>query len=486
MKKILFVLLAACLFAIACHAQNIDKISHRCKAPNGNVYALILIEGEGDITQTPCPSKTNFFFGNVDFSNAVVTGIPAGAGDVLAGATHTTNFIPFWSNGGAHTISDTPSSWDGTQYLWNLTTAGNSAFRMFLRPSATGQGIFQVGRLVGASSPSIRIDDAGGSGSVSIVGDTGGIQLDTTNSGNIAIGDATSGAIQLGASNNRINMSAASSVKIGDANNTGSNVILTVDDTNRLISADTSTGTFTVGDLALVGNRNIFTINDTANVVSIDNLNGGATKINDTLEAGATFDVATKISTVGNLGGSAQVVVNGAAGTVSANNTTGSGAIFNSTSKDTTIGDLVGLADLMDINATTHTALFAGLDITSIGQTASALNITRSTDTLSTSLANWSLTGVSTFNLNRTITAGGTTGAQTINKPNGTVNIAAGQSSIVITNSLVVSTSTIIATANANDTTCAVKNAVPTANTITINMTAACTAETRVAFWEFN
>ena len=96
------------------------------------------------------------------------------------------------------------------------------------------------------------------------------------------------------------------------------------------------------------------------------------------------------------------------------------------------------------------------------------------------------LTAVNRFLLNRTITAGGTTGNQTIDKPNGSVNIAAAGTSVVVTNSTVTTSSTVIAIANTNDASCAVKNAVPTANTITITMTAACGAETRVAFWVFN
>lgn len=81
-----------------------------------------------------------------------------------------------------------------------------------------------------------------------------------------------------------------------------------------------------------------------------------------------------------------------------------------------------------------------------------------------------------------TNTAGGTVGAQTINKPCGTVNVAAAGTSLVVTNSLV-STSTILSVqARTNDSTCAVKNYVPGSGSFTINMTAGCTAETSVGF----
>ena len=82
----------------------------------------------------------------------------------------------------------------------------------------------------------------------------------------------------------------------------------------------------------------------------------------------------------------------------------------------------------------------------------------------------------------KTVTGVGTTGAQVINKPTGTVNLASTDTSVVVTNSLVATTSIILATAGTNDATCAVKNVVAAAGSFTINMTAACSAETRVNF----
>lgn len=90
------------------------------------------------------------------------------------------------------------------------------------------------------------------------------------------------------------------------------------------------------------------------------------------------------------------------------------------------------------------------------------------------------------FNLYRTNTAGGTTGAQTINKPNGSVNFAAGATSLVVTNSMVSTSSNIIAVLQTNDATARVANVVPGSGSFTINLTAAATAETRCAFWVFN
>ena len=76
-----------------------------------------------------------------------------------------------------------------------------------------------------------------------------------------------------------------------------------------------------------------------------------------------------------------------------------------------------------------------------------------------------------------TITAVGTTGNQTINKPAGRVNIAASGTTVVITNSLVTANSIVMAVAATNDSTARVTNVVPAAGSFTIN-TVAVTAET--------
>lgn len=92
----------------------------------------------------------------------------------------------------------------------------------------------------------------------------------------------------------------------------------------------------------------------------------------------------------------------------------------------------------------------------------------------------WSFKDI--YDMDITITAGGTTGAQTIDKPAGRVNFAAAATSLVVTNSLVDTSTLVFATAQTNDATCVVKNVVPASGSFTINMTAGCTAETAVAF----
>lgn len=88
--------------------------------------------------------------------------------------------------------------------------------------------------------------------------------------------------------------------------------------------------------------------------------------------------------------------------------------------------------------------------------------------------------------LSKTITAGGTTGAQTINKTTGSVNFAAAATSLVVTNSFVTTSSVIIATVATNDTTMRSVQAVAGSGSFTIYANAAATAETRVNFIVIN
>jgi hypothetical protein len=85
-----------------------------------------------------------------------------------------------------------------------------------------------------------------------------------------------------------------------------------------------------------------------------------------------------------------------------------------------------------------------------------------------------------------TNTAAGTTGVQTINRPSGTINIAAGESSKDVNNSLCTTSSIVFAVVRTNDTTAYIKNVVPGAGSFTINLGAAATTETSVGFFVIN
>jgi hypothetical protein len=86
----------------------------------------------------------------------------------------------------------------------------------------------------------------------------------------------------------------------------------------------------------------------------------------------------------------------------------------------------------------------------------------------------------------KTVTAAGTTGAQTINKNAGTVNFAAAATSLVVTNSRVTANSIVIATVATNDTTMKSVIAVAGAGSFTLTANAAATAETRVNWLVIN
>lgn len=91
-----------------------------------------------------------------------------------------------------------------------------------------------------------------------------------------------------------------------------------------------------------------------------------------------------------------------------------------------------------------------------------------------------------TIYLNKTVTAAGTTGAQTINKVSGTVNFAAAATTLVVTNSLVTTSSTIYVSERTADATARIAHVVPAAGSFTITLTAAATAETSVGFLVVN
>jgi len=86
----------------------------------------------------------------------------------------------------------------------------------------------------------------------------------------------------------------------------------------------------------------------------------------------------------------------------------------------------------------------------------------------------------------KTVTTGGTTGAQTINKNAGSVNFAAADASKVVTNDRVSASSIIVATVATNDATMKSVQVVAAAGSFTLYSNAAATAETRVNFLIIN
>lgn len=112
---------------------------------------------------------------------------------------------------------------------------------------------------------------------------------------------------------------------------------------------------------------------------------------------------------------------------------------------------------------------------TMAGQNANAVAITGGT-----------IAGITALSLDKTITAGGTTGAQTINKPAGSVNFAAAATSLVVTNSLATTNSIVLCTVATNDATMTSAQAVAGAGSFTLYANVAATGETRVNFVVIN
>lgn len=96
------------------------------------------------------------------------------------------------------------------------------------------------------------------------------------------------------------------------------------------------------------------------------------------------------------------------------------------------------------------------------------------------------LTPDSNINVPTTVTAGGVTGNQTIDKVSGTVNFAAAATTLTVTNSLVTANSIVFTVVRTDDATATIKNVVPGAGSFVITLTAAATAETSVGFFVFN
>ena len=84
-----------------------------------------------------------------------------------------------------------------------------------------------------------------------------------------------------------------------------------------------------------------------------------------------------------------------------------------------------------------------------------------------------------------TVTAAATTGNRTIDKISGTVNIAAGDSTVTVTNSKVSTSSLIIPVIRTNDVAARIKNVVPGSGSFVIRTTPV-TAETSIGFIVIN
>jgi hypothetical protein len=120
LRSLLTTILLTLIIAGFASAQAIDKITRRCPAPNSSQYATILVQGNGDITYTPCPGRASIFNGIVNLSGAIVN----------LGLTDT--YIPVANITGG--LVDSGLSFSGDDYFFD-NLAGNASWNFSVRVS---------------------------------------------------------------------------------------------------------------------------------------------------------------------------------------------------------------------------------------------------------------------------------------------------------------------------------------------------------------
>lgn len=206
---------------------------------------------------------------------------------------------------------------------------------------------------------------------------------------------------------------------------------------------------------------------------------GGGISLSSAAPAANTFFYPSTI-TFGNTS-------NSSATNVQFNNSTG----FQQTSGETIMFRISNGSITTGFNPPSGTATHSVLKVDGyIDQDPSATGISRGVyiSTIIENAADWRALDIDygTIYLNNTITPGGTTGNQTIDKASGTVNFAAGASSLTVTNSWVNTSSIVLAVVRTNDATAYIKNVVCNNGNFVITLGAAATAETSVGFVVFN
>jgi hypothetical protein len=263
----------------------------------------------------------------------------------------------------------------------------------------------------------------------------------------------------------------------------------------------TGFASYTVGDIIYASTTTAFTrLNAGAAGTFLRFAGAGVAPVVSTLilpNAGTTGDIfhATASNTMGRLSAVAtgNVLLSGGVATISAWGKVTSGHV------DSTIATISGGSNA---NITTLTALSSVTSIVAFadevellgpirdfnGNTASGggggvLTSTGSNVEWSDQIALDTLIINTRLSIEGTLTAGGTTGNQTINKPSGTVRFAGAATSLTVTNNLCTSSDRVLACVCTNDATAYVKNVTTTTGAFTIVLGAAATGETEV-YWE--
>lgn len=156
-----------------------------------------------------------------------------------------------------------------------------------------------------------------------------------------------------------------------------------------------------------------------------------------------------------------------------------------------TTGETNNILSTLNASPTSGTSTFNGIKLLgTINQTGGANGITRGLYINPTLTSAFDFRAIETTAgkvvFASTNTTAGTTGAQTINKTSGSVNFAAGASTLVVTNNLASTTSQIFVTVYGTDATAISARVTRAAGSFTITLNAAATAETAVGFLVIN
>lgn len=505
--------------------QFIDRILRPCGS-GATPFVSAIAAADGDLDLVTCAGRSI----TVNGVPLVITpggglGDPGGNGYVVRTALNTT-VARIFQNGTAITVTNGSGVAGNTSFSLNNTavTPGGYTYASLTvdaqgRLTSASNGAAPAGGdVVGPASSTdnaaarfnlltgkliqdsvFLIDDTGNTttpGSMT-TGNVGGV------SGNLALSGATSGTVGVTVASvagtwtltlpiddgtagqflqtDGIGVTSWQSVAAGTTINATDNVLpkrlnagaftdSRISDNGTDIVVNSGVGEATLGDTGFVGNGVNVSLDDPGNSITLQTNGNGSFAQLIALNGGVGVSLVrlTAQDTVSTL----QFTVDGVAQEINAQT---NGGVFkagdtNSLGNDTTI-------TLTDSTQLIH--LRAGGGVLIQGPTL---------EPQAAAITNLGNTGTGWLQLfiDATITAGGTTGNQTINKSAGSVNFTAAASSLVVTSNKVTGNSVVICTVATNDTTLKSVSCVATAGSFTMFANAAATAETRVNFWILN
>ena len=239
MKKFIYLCLLTfvSLFSVCqtARAQQINAIQSNCPSGNALPQNFVRARADGNIWYVPCDALASVFFGNVDFTNATVTGVITGSG--------TANYIPRFT--ASSTLGNTPFSWDGTNYVWN-NTALNSQFTIDFLPSSS-VGRFRIGDFTTTPTNYFDLEQSANSatiqaGLIRLNGKNGvnNFYLDDDNS--LIFGEATS-SITFSQESGASGIEIAGLTTLGDVLSAGNDTIFSINDGTNTFLFENATDT---------------------------------------------------------------------------------------------------------------------------------------------------------------------------------------------------------------------------------------------------